>query len=117
MALVGNSALASCNPRDIQKIESGRYSYSVDCHVEFGRLIQVEKERVKQIEHMNESIKLKDLAIDTSNKRIELWQNTTYKVEDRLIRLEKSNSKTKWVYFGLGALLMSGAVWGAGQLR
>lgn len=117
MVLTVQSTFATCNPKDIKEQPNGTYVYPVDCHVDYGRLRQNEEARKKQVEHLKESIKLKDLALDYSNRRIETWQNATYKVEDRLIRLEKNNSKMNWVYFGLGVIVMGGAVWGAGQLR
>ena len=117
MVLTVQNTLAICNTKDIIEQADGTYVYSVDCHVDYGRLRQNEEARKKQIEHLNESIKLKDLALDYSNKRIETWQQATYKVEDRLIKLEKNNDKLKWIYFGLGIAVMGGAVWGAGQLK
>ena len=118
VSLVSQTVLASCNPKDIKKDTStGSYIYPVDCHVEFGQLKQDEEERKKQISHLKESIKLKDLAIDTSNSRIELWQNTTYKMEDRLLKIERNNDRMKWIYFGLGILVMTGATYGASQLN
>jgi hypothetical protein len=115
--LTSQPALASCNPKDIKEQSNGTYVYPVDCHVDYGRLRQNEEARKKQVEHLKESIKLKDLALDYSNRRIETWQNATYKMEDRLIRLEKNNDRMKWVYFGLGIIVMSGAVYTAKQLK
>ena len=117
VSLASHSVLASCNPKDIVEQANGTYIYPVDCHVDYGRLRQNEEARKKQVEHLKESIKLKDLALDYSNKRIETWQQATYKVEDRLIKLERNNDKLKWIYFGLGIVVMGGAVWGAGQLK
>lgn len=118
MALILNqSVLASCNYRDIKEQANGKYSYPVECHIEFGKLVKNESERKKQIEHLNESIKLKDLAIDKSNERIELWQKTSYKMEDRLIKIERNNDRLKWLYFGLGIIVMSGATYGASKLK
>lgn len=117
MMVLTQNALASCNPKtDIVKTGTN-YQISKDCYVEFGRLVQVEKERVRQVTHLNESIQLKDLAIDTSNKRIKIWQDATYKVEDRLIKLDKNTNTIKWVYFGLGILTMTAATYGASKLK
>ena len=113
---LAQNALASCNVSDIKKV-NGIYHYPVDCHIEFGKLRKTEKERQAQIKHLNESVRLKDLAIDKSNQRIEIWQNATYKVEDRLIKLEKNTGTIKWVYFGLGILTMTAATYGASKLR
>lgn len=118
VSLVCQTALADCNPKDIKRdTATGSYIYPVDCHIEFGQLRQDDEERKKQIAHLKESIKLKDLAIDTSNSRIELWQNTTYKMEDRLLKIERNNDRMKWIYFGLGILVMTGATYGASQLN
>ena len=118
VSLASPEALADCNTKDIVlNTQHGYYQYPSGCHTEFGRLIKVEKERKKQVSHLNESIKLKDLAIDTSNKRIELWQKTTYKVEDYLLKIERNNDKLKWMYFGLGILVMGGATYGASKLN
>ena len=116
MALTAQSVLAECNPKDIKEKQDGTFSYPVDCHIDYGRLRYSEKEKEKQIEHLKKSIKLKDLAIDFSNERIENWQKATYKLEDRLLKIEKNNENAKWLYFGLGLVVMGGAVWGAGQL-
>lgn len=115
--MVNQSVFASCNPKDIKEQTNGTFIYPADCHVDYGRLRQNEEARKKQVEHLKESIKLKDLALDYSNRRIETWQNATYKVEDRLIKLERNNNKLNWFYFGLGIAVMGGAVWGAGKLR
>jgi hypothetical protein len=84
--------------------------------VEFGKLRFIEKERKKQIEHLEESIKLKDLALDISNKRIENWQQASYRMEDRLLKMEENTQKMNLVYFGLGIIVMGLATWSAGQL-
>ena len=109
----------SCNPRTdiVEDTKTGKFTYTEDCHIEFGRLRLAEKERQKQIEHLETSIKLKDLALDLSNERIENWQQATYKVEDRLLKMESNSDKIKWIYFGIGVIVMGGATWAAGQLR
>jgi hypothetical protein len=111
------TSVFACNPKQIKEQSDGSFSYPLDCHLEFGRLVKNEKEREKQIEHLNKSIELKDLAIDVSNERIELWQKTAYKMEDRLLKYESSSEKMRWIYFGLGVIVMGAAVNGAGKLR
>ena len=111
-----NTSYAACNPKDIVK-KSGYYQYPVDCHVDYGRLRKVEDERKKQVAHLEKSIELKDLAIDTSLKRIEIWQKSTYKLEDRLLTFERNNDKMKWIYFGLGIAVMGLATHGASKLK
>jgi succinylglutamate desuccinylase len=108
-----------CNPKiDItQNINTGNFIYSEACHIEFGKLRMIEKERQSQIDHLKQSLSLKDLALDFSNKRIENWQEATYRVEDRLLKMEQNSQKINWVYFGLGVIVMGGATWAAAQLR
>ena len=123
VSLVDHSVLASCNPKSNEHIYKStdynppRYVYSKDCHVDYGRLREEEPLRKKQVEHLKESIRLKDLAIDYSNKRIDNWQKTTFKLEDKLLKIEKNNERIKWIYFGLGVVVMGGAVWAAGQIK
>ena len=109
----------SCNPKVdiVQNPSTGNFIYSEDCHIEFGKLRMIEKERQTQIDHLQESLRLKDLALDFSNKRIENWQQATYKVEDRLLKMEQNSEKINWIYFGLGVIVMGGATWTAAQLR
>jgi len=123
VSLVSHSALASCNPNSGEDIyESSSYSpsrfvYSRGCHTDYGRLRVVENERKIQVEHLKKSIEFKDLALATANQRVDVWQKTTYKVEDKLIKLEKSSNRLKWIYFGLGVLIMGGATYGASKLK
>lgn len=120
VSLVSHSAQASCNPRDIKQQNyygEPRYAYPVNCHIDYGRLRKAEPLYKKQVKELKKSIEMKDLALKYSNERTENWKKTTYKLEDKLLKLEKNCDRMKWVYFGLGIIVMSGAVWGAGQLR
>lgn len=116
MVLTLQCALANCDIKKIEEKQDGTFSYPVECHVDYGKLRYNEESRKKQVEHLKETIKLKDLAIDYSNKRIENWQQATYNLEDRILKIEKTNEKIKWIYFGIGIAVMGGAVWGASQL-
>ena len=117
MVICLNVNAEDCNPKKDIVEQSGKFIYSESCHLEFGKLKIIEKDRQKQIQHMQESIKLKDLALDLSNKRIELWQDSTYKIENRFIKMQNNNENMKLVYFGLGVLIMGGATWAASQMR
>jgi hypothetical protein len=108
-----------CNPKiDIrQNPGTGNFVYSESCHLEFGRLRLEQKLRQQQIEHLEKSIKLKDLALDLSDKRIEVWKKTSYEIEDKMIKMEKNTDNMKILYFGIGIITMGAATWAAGQLR
>ena len=123
VSLVSHSALADCNPSSNEHIYKStsysppKYVYSVDCHIDYGRLRKIEGKRQEQADHLNKSITLKDLAITTANDRVNVWQKTTYNLQDKLLTIEKNNSRLKWIYFGIGILTMAGATYGASQLK
>ena len=111
-------SFAKCDfSKDIEKHGEDRYSYTKDCHKEVGRLVTVEIKRAEQVEKLEKVIELKDLTIVKSHERMEMWKDTTFKLEDRVNLIDDSRSTNQWLYFGLGVLTMSAAVWGAGQLK
>jgi hypothetical protein len=114
--IILNTSWANCNPKTIKQ-KDGVFIYPVECHIEFGKLRAVEPERKKQIEHLNNSLKLKDLALNLAEERVENWKETSYKLEDKLLKYEKNSERTKWIYFGLGILVMGGAVYGASKMK
>lgn len=120
VSLVSHSALASCNPSDIKQQNyygEPRYAYPVDCHIDYGRLRKAEPLYKKQAKELKKSIEMKDLALKYSNERTETWKETTYKLEDKMLKLEKNHDRMKWIYFGIGIIVMSGAVYTAKQLK
>jgi hypothetical protein len=117
-SLVSQSVLADCNPRtDIKTVGADSYLYQEDCHIDYGRLRQAEPLYKEQTKELKKSIEMKDLALKYSDERTENWKKTTYKLEDKLLKVEKNNDRMKWVYFGLGIITTSAAVYAAGQLR
>lgn len=114
--LINQFALADCNVRDIKKV-NGYYQYTPECHMEFGNTRKELRLRKTQKKHDDKTIELQDLALSKANGRIDNWQNSTYKLEDKLLTIEKNNDRIKWVWFGLGIFVTGAAVWGAGQLR
>lgn len=115
--LITINSWAVCNPKTDIVQQGEVFIYKQDCHLEFGKLKQQEESRQKEVEYLRKSIELKDLALDTSNERIKNWQEATYKIEDRLLKYEKNSESLKWIYFGLGILVMGGAVYGAAQIN
>jgi len=117
---INQQCLANCNPEDIKQQNyygEPRYAYPVDCHVDYGRLRKIEPLYKEQVKELKKSIEMKDLALKYSDERIETWEKTTYKLEDKLLKLEKNNDRMKWLYFGIGIIVMSGAVYTAKQLK
>ena len=116
MVLTIQSALSTCNPRQIKEQSSGNFSYPLDCHLDYGRLRQVDEKRQDQIKHLEKSIKLKDLALENANDRIETWKSATEELEVELVKEQRNSERLKWLYFGVGILTMGAATWAAGQL-
>lgn len=115
--VVSSSAKAAdCDFSTIQKQGDG-YLYSPECNRKVGKMVLDEKDRKEQVDKLNETIKLKDLSIDTNEKRAQLWMDTSLKLEDRVNTIDKMESTNKWLYFGLGVVVFGAAVWGAGKLR
>ena len=110
------NAHSSCNVKtDIVK-KDGHYAYSIDCHKMVGKLLADEKDRKRQIAHLNKTIKLKDLSLDLSGKRAILWQK---EAENQYVLLKKHakwRSYERYIWFGGGVALTVLGVWGAGQL-
>ena len=77
---------------------------------------EIQKDIIRKdyLEKENKSLKLtityKDMEIDNLEQR-----NNIYRKENK--ELKNSKQYSKWVYFGLGVLGTSLAVYGAGQLR
>ena len=53
----------------------------------------------------------------SQSDRIELWRDTTYKLEDRLIKHDKYAKKNDWLLFGGGILTTILTGWAIGQVN
>lgn len=117
LALTSANAYGSCDfSTDIQKMLDGNYSYTKDCHIKVGELVQDNEIKDKQIVDYKKAIELKDLAITVADKRTQLWMDTTFKLEDNINRIDSFKKTNQWIYFGLGALTMFAAAYAAGQV-
>lgn len=112
-----NQAYAACDfSTDITKNPDGSFTYSRDCHLEVGRLVKTNDLKAEQIDKLEKVIELKDLAIDTQTKRVDLWQTSALKMEDRLNTIDRSNDWNKFLYFALGAGAIVLGGWAVGQV-
>lgn len=115
--LSSNFAYAECDfSKDLKRTEQG-YLYTAECHKEVGKMFTELTQRDDQVEKLNKTIELKDLALTQSNGRVEMWRDTTFKLEDRVNTIERMKDKNKVIWFILGIGMTSLAVWGAGQLK
>lgn len=114
MVSLSQNALGACDWSTIKKVDS-IYHYTKECNLEVGRLVQEAEKRRQQVDKLNKSIELKDLAIDKAEQRVELWKNTSYKLEDRLIKHDKWSKRNDWILFGGGMLTAILTGWAIGQ--
>ena len=113
----------ACDWSSIQK-QGSSYVYTADCHREVGKLVGKTKElelanteRQKESKNLYEAIKLKDLALEVSDKRIMNWREESYNQHERLLRQQKLSKYNDWLYFGSGVFLTVLSVWAAGQIK
>ena len=114
----------ACNwSTDIQK-QGSKFLYTASCHKLVGdtvkkarELEKAEEEREKAVKKLNDSIKLKDLALYKSDQRMMEWRDESYNQHERLLRQQKLAKFNDWIYFGSGIGLTILSVWAAGQLR
>lgn len=117
LALTIQSALAGdCDYSKIKDNGDGTYTYSKELHICVGTMKKDLEAADKQVESYKQAIELKDLALGKANERITLWQDTSFRLQDRMSTIDNLESKNKIIYFALGILVTGAAVWGAGQL-
>ena len=117
MMVLSTSAYSTCDFKSIKKIGADSFLYTKDCHLEVGKLVKESKIRKEQVTNLNKSLTLKDLAITKADARISLWKDTTYKLEDRMLKQRKYSRLNNTLIFGSGVLTVILSAWAMGQLR
>lgn len=115
MALSLQSASAGCDWSSIKK-EGSEYIYSKECHIAVGESVKTGVLKTDQIDKLKKSIEFKDIALSKSIERVELWKETSYKMEDRLIKHDKYAKNSGWIMFGGGILTTILTAWAVGQV-
>lgn len=111
-----NRCLADCDFSTIKK-SGNKFLYPAECHLKVKDLIDKNKLRKEKISNLESRMELKDLALNKTEDRVKLWQETSYELEKRVMRLHEFQSYDDWLYFGLGFLAAGASVWAAGQLK
>lgn len=110
--------MADCDfSTGIKPNPDGSYTYTKECHIKVGEIKQDLDVTKTQVVELKKAIELKDLALKLSDERVNLWMDTSLKLETRLNKIEDLKSKNELLYFGLGVATTVLAVWAAGQLR
>lgn len=111
------AAEASCDyDKDIVENADGTFTYSAECHMEFGKTLDERDALLEELAALNETIEFKDEAIARLEERNQLWMETSDKLQDRVNAMETVTTWNKTGHFllGVGATVLS--VWAAGQL-
>ena len=101
LLLTTNSIFACDFSSDVKK-ENNIYKYTEECHGEVGKIVKENDLNKEQINELEKSIELKDLALKISDKRANLYEEIAEKNTDRLNRLEESRKFSNWLYFASG---------------
>lgn len=117
ISMMSNLAFADCDFKTgITPGPNNTFVYTEECHKKVGLMTKQLVNQTQQIADLNKAIQLKDLALDYSNKRTELWMDTTFKLEQNQESIESMRKKNEWLFFALGALTVFGAGVMAAQL-
>lgn len=116
LLLFSNLAMADCDWTKIVVNTDGSRTYSKELHICVGQMKQDLDTAQKQVGDLTQAIQLKDLAITKSDARATLWQDTSFKLEDRIQTISKMESTNNWIYYGLGAITVLGAGFMAAKL-
>lgn len=109
LALIPNIVFADCDFSKVVSNPDGTYTYSKELHICVGTMKQQNSNYVLAISDLKKSITLKDLALQQSDQRTQLWMDTSFKMEQREESIDSLRKKSDWLYFGLGALTIIGA--------
>lgn len=114
--LLSNIAFADCDYSKVQKVDGG-YLYTKELHLCVGEMKQNYEIEVQKTVKLTEALTFKDLALQKSNERTELWMQTSFKLEDRINTIDSLRGMNSTLYFTLGILTMFAATYAAGQVR
>jgi hypothetical protein len=100
----------------VKKTEGG-YLYTDACHNRVGLTLKDNDDYKIEVEALRKTIDIQKLVIDKADERTILWRNESYEQFDRLQKQASMNEYQKTLWFILGVVVTSAAVYGAGQLK
>lgn len=100
----------------ISKIEGG-YFYNNDCHNKVGLTLRDNDDLKVEVEALRKTIDLQKQVIEKADERIILWRNESYEQFERLQKQAQYQQTNNMLWFVLGIVVTSAAVYGAGQLK
>lgn len=115
--MISHSAFADCDfATMVKKLDDGTFNYSKECHQKNGENVRDLGIATKQVDLLNQAVQQKDIAIQKADERASRWMDTSFKLEDRVEKIDEMRKTNQWIYFGLGALTMIGAAYASKQL-
>lgn len=113
-----SSAFAGdCKWADGTKKVEGGYLYTNDCHARVGLTLRDNDDLKIEVQELRKTIDVQKLVIEKADERTILWRNESYEQFDRLQKQASMNEYQKTLWFVLGIVVTSAAVYGAGQLK
>lgn len=100
----------------IRETKAG-FLYTEECHIRVGKTVKENKIMKQEIEALNLSLSFTKKALDLSVEKENLWEKEALEQYNNLQNYKKASEKEKWLWFGIGILVMGGATYAAGQLR
>lgn len=108
---------AACDfSTDIKESSNGTYSYTRDCHIEVGKAVRSVSLLGEKINLLEKQIDLKDLQISKYDERTQLWMDTSFKLNDKLMTYEATKKNDFWISFGLGVFTVLAAGYAVKQI-
>ena len=98
------TSFAECDWSNIKKNNDNTYNYTEELHLCVGKLVKENKVKDEQILNLTKAITLKDLALDSSDKRVNLWMDTSMKLEDRVNKIDSMQKSNNFLFFSAGIL-------------
>lgn len=101
---------------DIKENSNGTFTYTRDCHLEAGRNYRSVSLLNEKIDLLEKKIEFKDLQISKYDERTQLWMDTSFKLNDKLMTYEATKKNDFWISFGLGVLTVIAAGYAVKQV-
>lgn len=104
-----NGRASSCDfSKDIKKVSEG-YLYTEGCHIEVGKAVRSSLLLGEKIDLLEKKLEFKDLQITKYEERTQLWMDTSFKINDKLMAYDSTKNNDFWISFGLGVLTVVAA--------
>jgi hypothetical protein len=105
LSLTSIQSNAGCDwSNDIKENSNGTFTYTRECHIEVGKNFKSVSLLNEKIELLEKKLDLKDFQLSKYEERTQLWMDTSFKLNDKLMSYEATKKNDFWISFGLGVL-------------